>query len=522
MFKRTITFTREMPEQSASTWKRDIAIIVVLHLALGMTYLKTVPRFYNDEALEASYGHSLAYTGTLRSEFMEGFGGMHIRYVQPRIILPLVCAPIYKVAGFSITTSRFGSLLVSVLAIVSLYAVMRRWFGEKQAFWIVVAVIFYPWFFEVSRRIRSEIYYIAFSMATLWSIVCYLDSKSRRTAVLAGILAGLAGLSHPTGFILDFAIACAVLIWLRTEKIWRLISWACLGFVLAILPYIIYVLWAIQDPSVSFFEQLQNDGGRRITLFAGEIRRWKDFFRWPKGIPLAIIMFASWLLAWYRSTSFDKTLATIIGLFSLILTFTSINGAARYLAALTPFLCALIVRMVSRIMACNGHYKLRFAVSAGIVFVYLSMCITAISLMFYRLHGADFDRVLDRIASVVGREGHVYGEKLLWMGNDRYRYGPFPVDYTVKPWQQTVDMVRKYHFEYAVRTAWSYGSSYGTDSPPATMPDFRPNYTVDQVCKRFGTKIDEFRDPYFGPFEIYKLNWDNNSDFENKLQNPNM
>ncbi len=438
-------------------------------------------------------------------------------YVQPRLILPFVCALIYKVAGFSITTGRFGSLLVGALAIVSLYAVMRRWFGEKQAIWIAVAVVLHPWFLEASRRIRSEIYYIAFAMVTLWCIVCCLDSKSRRTAFIGGGLAGLAVLSHPTGLVLDFAIAGGVLIWLRTKEIWRLILWACFGFVLTILLYIIYVLWAIQDPGVSFFEQLQNDIGRQMSLLTGEIIRWENFLQWPKGAPLLVILVASWLFAWYRSTSVDKTLATIIILFSLVLPFASINVAGRYLVALTPFFCALMVRLVSRIIAGQGRYKFRFVVSASIVVVYLSISIAAISLLFYRLHGADFDRVLDRIASVVGKEGHVYGEKLLWMGHDRYRYGPFPADYSVTPWRQTIEMVRKHRFDYAVRSAWSFRSSYGVALPPAVMPDFRPHYTIDQVCKQFGTKIDEFRDPYFGPFEIYNLNWDNNSDSENKL-----
>ena len=109
---------------------------------------------------------------------------------------------------------------------------------------------------------------------------------------------------------------------------------------------------------------------------------------------------------------------------------------------------------------------------------------------------------------VFDREDRVYGAGIFWMGHDRYRYGPFPVDSSVIPFRQTIDMVRKHHFDYAVRTAWLFGSSHGVASPPVDMPDFRPLYTLDQVCKQFGTKVDEFCDPYFGPVEIYKLNWD--------------
>jgi hypothetical protein len=521
MFKRTTIFGQEMPGQPMFGWKRDVVILIVLQVALGLAYLRTVPRIYVDEVWDSSLGHSLAYTGALKHPFIEGFGGMHIHFVQPRIVLPLVCAAIFKVAGYSILTSRIGSLLFGVLAVVSLYAVMRRWFGEKQAIWIAVATILHPWFFEVSRRARPEIYYIALAMTALWCVVCSLDSNSRRTALLAGTLAALAALAHPSGFILDFAIAGAVLIWLRNRTIWRLVLWACFGFVVAILPYIIYVFWAIQDPAVNFFEQMHSGWGQRGTMLAGEISRWKNFLQWPKGAPLLVILVASWLLAWYRSTSADKILATIVGLFSLVLPFVSTNTAGRYLVALTPLFCALMVRLVCRIIGSRGllpqnWYKLGLVLSASVVVIYVSMCITAISIMFYRLRGADFTMVIDRVASVVGREYRVYGAGIFWMGHDRYRYGPFPVDSSVIPFRQTIDMVRKHHFDYAVRSAWLFSSSHGVASPPVDMPDFRPSYTLDQVCKRFGTKIDEFRDPYFGPVETYRLNWDNDSDSESK------
>jgi hypothetical protein len=522
MFRKNATFSQKMG-QPAVAWKRDIVVLICLQIALGIIYLKTVPRLYIDEVWDSSLGYSLAYFGELRHQFIEGFGGMHIHFVQPRVILPFVCAAIFKMAGYSILASRMGSLVFSVLAVVSLYALMRHWFGEKQAVCIVIATIFHPWFFEVSRRVRPEIYCIALATATLWCMVHSLDSGSQRTALLAGILAALVSLAHPLGFILDFALAAAVLIWLRNRKIWRLILWTCLGFAVVILPYIVYVLWSIQDPGVHFFEQMQSGWGQRGAFLSGEISRWKNFLQWPKGIPLAIIMIASWLLAWYRPTTADKVLATIIGLFCLVLPFVFINTCGRYLAVVTPFFCALMVRLVWRIMAGRGvllqnWYKLRFIVSVSIVAIYISICVTAISIMFYRLGGADFMNVVNRIASVVGRQDRVYGEVMFWLGHDRYHYGPFPVDSSVIPLRQTTDMVRKHHFDYAVRTAWSFSSSYGVASPPADMPAFRPSYTIDQVCSQFGTKVDEFRDPYFGPVEIYKLNWGNNSNSESKKQ----
>lgn len=513
MFKGTATLIRwEMPRQAMFSWKRDIVILIVLQVALGLAYLGTVPRIYIDEVWDSSLGYNLAYRGTLKHPFIEGFGGMHIHFVQNRVVLPLVCAAIFKVAGYSILTSRISSLLFGVLAVVSLYAVMRRWFGEKQAFWIVLATVIHPWFFEVSRRARPEIYYTALALAFLGLMILFFDSGSRRIAFFAGVLAGLLGLTHPTGLILVFSIAGAVMLWLSSKPIGRLIQWASVGFVVAILPYIIYVFWATQNPEVSFMGQMQSTMLHRLFL-KGEILRWKSFLQWPKGAPLAIIMFVSWILAWYRSSAVDKTLATIIALFVLILPFATVGSAQRYLVAITPFFSALMIRLVWRIMAGAGviwqnWYKSKFVISAGIVSIYVLMCIVAISIMFYRLRGADFTRVINRVASVVGPESRVYGDPVFWVGHDRYRYGPYPIFYEYTTLREAINMVRKHRFDYAVRTVWSFESPTGIAVPPRSMPDFRNHYLGEHVCRIFGTKIDEFRDPYYGPVEIYKLNWD--------------
>ncbi|MHC4619191.1 MAG: hypothetical protein ACYTEQ_15715 [Planctomycetota bacterium] len=105
--------------------KADIFVLVVLQIALGLACINCVPRIYVDEAWDSALGYNLARTGALKHPFVEGFGGMHVHFVQNRVVLPLVCAAIYKVGGYSVLTSRLGSFIFSLLAVVSLYAVMR-------------------------------------------------------------------------------------------------------------------------------------------------------------------------------------------------------------------------------------------------------------------------------------------------------------------------------------------------------------------------------------------------------------
>ncbi|MHC4389373.1 MAG: ArnT family glycosyltransferase, partial [Planctomycetota bacterium] len=403
--------------------KGHIVILVVLQTALGLACLNCVPRIYMDEVWDSGLGYNLARTGALKHPFIEGFGGMHVHFVQNRVVLPLVCAGIFAITDYSIVASRIGSVIFSIIAIVSLYSLMRHWFGDKEAFFIGLATVINPWFFEISRRARPEIYYTALGLLFLWLLVRFFDSGSRVTAVFAGVVAGLSTLTHPNGLILVFSISCAAIVWLRGRATGRLIGWGSAGFVLVILPYILYVFWATQDPRVSWAAQMQL-GALRWFFIGREIARWKGYLQWPKGLPLAIVMLFSWTGAWYGSTKADKAVATIITLYAFILPFATVNRSARYLAPIMPLFAALIVRLVWRVMAreipiLQNRPKVRLVTSFSVMAIYLSTCTAAVALMLCCLRRADFTKVINRVASVVGPHSSVYGDPIFWIGHDR-------------------------------------------------------------------------------------------------------
>jgi 4-amino-4-deoxy-L-arabinose transferase-like glycosyltransferase len=499
------------PNAGTSGWKRNVLLLIVMHVVLGLLYLSDVPRVFVDEVWDSALGWNLARTGSLRHPFIEGFGGVDVHFVQPRVVLPFFCAAIFKFSDYGIVASRIGSVIFGALAVVCLYAVMRRWFGERQAFWIGLAVVVHPWFFEISRRARPEIYCMALALAFLWLVDIFFDSGSRRTAFFAGVLAGLSALAHPNGIILVFSISCAVLLWRRGKSLGRLVGYAGVGAVLAVLPYVIYVLWAIRDPRVSLAKQMQI-GMLHGSVLAGEIVRWKSFLQWPKGLGLAGVVLASWIGAWYRSSRSDKALATMTALFAVLLPFAAVNRTPRYLGVTTAFLGAMVVRLAWRIMAdraagWQSWGKSRFALCASIVAVYSMTCIGGIGLMFYSLRAANFAKVVDRVASVVGSESRVFGDPIFWLGHDRYRYGPYLITYEKIPLREIIRHVREHDFDYAIRTAWLISPPKGIGPPPRLMPEFRRESLCDHLCRLFGTKTDEFYDPYYGPIEIYKLNW---------------
>jgi hypothetical protein len=356
----------------------------------------------------------------------------------------------------------------------------------------------------------------------LWLVVLYVDSVSRRTAFFMGVLAGLSALSHPTGLVIVFSIGLAMAVWRRIRSMGRAVLWASIGFCVIILPYMIYVLRAVQDPQVSFFEQM-SASMLPTSFIRSEVVRWRAFLRWPKGVPLGAVMLVSWIAAWYRSSTGDKIIATVILLFAFLMPFTTVNPTSRYVVAIVPFFSALTVRLIWRIITGTGvilekWHKARFAVGMCATIVYLATCIAGIVLLFYYFWGADVYKVTNRVASVVEPDSRIYGDPMFWFRNDKYQYGPWLYISENEPItvREAVNWASKHRFDYAVRTAWKTTTPIGIERPPRLMPGFHTGKLCDHLCRLFGTKVDEFYDPYYGPIEIYRLDW--NRPFRDRRQ----
>ena len=108
-----------------------------------------------------------------------------------------------------------------------------------------------------SRRCRPEMYYTALALVFLWLVISYFRRDRVLMAFLAGITAGLASLAHPNGLLIVFAISISWIIWKKKPHLLKFVIWALAGFILTILPYVIYVLWASSQPNVSFLKQMQ-------------------------------------------------------------------------------------------------------------------------------------------------------------------------------------------------------------------------------------------------------------------------
>ncbi len=489
-----------------SVYKYGLFLLIVLQLGLGLSRLGSIPRVYVDEAWDSAIGYNIATKGKISQPFIKGFGGMGVQFVQNRLVMAFFCAGMFKFVDCTIWTSRFCSQIFAIFAIIGLYAAIHSWFGRKQALIIIFVVIIHPWFFYVSRQARPEIYYTAFATIFFALLIVYFKSGSSVVAFLSGIVAGLAALTHPNGILLIISISLAFVIWMRVRPVTKLVLLSAAGLVITIIPYLIYVLWAVQNPEVSFWDQMQVGMLKKWPIF-WELGRWKRFFIRFHLLPLAPVMIISWIAAWYRSSRKDKALATITLTFSLLLALVSVNRDDRYLVAIVPFWSALIVRLIFRIMTNEGKRRLktRFATSVTIAAIYILTSLISIGSIFYHLRGADLNKVIDRIASVVEPNDRVYADPIFWFSGKSYTYGPYLISYKGILRRDAIRKVQSYKPDYAIRTAWRICPPLGTKKVSSSMPEFRENWLIDIICKRLGRKIYEFNDPYYGPIEVYKL-----------------
>lgn len=499
-------------ERKTNFWF-DVVVLALLEILICAAYLAEVPRFYGDETWEASIGYNLAREGAMRHGVIEGWGGMHVNFIQDQVIQPLFCGVSFLIFGYGVVPARLPSVLMAVISVCAIYAIMRELFTRRAALLCAVMLAVNPWFFVIARRVRPEIFALAFAILCLLALL-----KSRKNSWVWPLLAGAFGaggtLSHPNGFIMSGCALIAVMIWRRPEKPIKTLCLATTAFVLLVLPFVIYVLLAVRNPEVSFVKQMSGGKLRAAWsasfLLKSELDRWMGYFQWPKGLPLAGLFVMSLIAAFVKSTRADKLLATVIILFALALPVTTVNTAAVYLTLLTPFLAALLARFVQRIWwkvgaecICGAVKNWRAWLAAGMAGAYLLFCAAGMFVLL-RFHPSNINMLTDRIAAVTGPTAKVYGNIMLQIGADKFNYGYFPLD---EKWEVSVEDIRSRKYEYAVRLCDDFQTSHGVSPMSTKMPAWRSGHIIDEVCRNFGTQVDTFVAPGYGAVEIYKLDW---------------
>lgn len=246
---------RNHPRAGARFWRWLGPGFLAIFWAVSLRHLAVVPPVYEDEPWLASSGWKLAQEGRFASDLFAGLNGMGERYYGYMPVHPLLLAFVFKGAGAGLFQARFETVSLGMLLLALTYRLALRLFrspkiaGLAQLFLLTVRLtgqtpsqISGIVLVDVARIARYDIVVPVFGLLALHAYLPVRRRPTPRCFFLAGLAAGLAGLSHLYG--LFWLPALLILFWWDRHKR-RLLLWLALG---ALLPWLLYALYVFTDP----------------------------------------------------------------------------------------------------------------------------------------------------------------------------------------------------------------------------------------------------------------------------------
>ncbi|MGH2543412.1 MAG: hypothetical protein ACRDIB_11465, partial [Ardenticatenaceae bacterium] len=248
------------PATPSLLWQQLLLLLLLLfYWAVSLTHLTVVPPVYEDEPWQASTGWKLATEGVFGSDMFAGLAGMERRYYGYLPLHPMILAATFRLAGLGLFQDRFESVAMGLLVLALTYALGRRLFGCGVGLLAVGALLLVrstgltPYqqsgilLLDIARIARYDMVVPVFGLASLHA---YLSARNRMARGetrarywygLAGLLAGLASLSHLYGAFWITALGLLAL-WERAG-LRNLLSMA--GGFLA--PWVLYLIYVAGD-----------------------------------------------------------------------------------------------------------------------------------------------------------------------------------------------------------------------------------------------------------------------------------
>ncbi|HVP06318.1 MAG TPA: glycosyltransferase family 39 protein [Candidatus Acidoferrum sp.] len=289
---------------------------------------------WTDEAWIGQQVHSLLSRGVIYSDLFRDVPPLDGQILVYHKLLVWAGAGISQIAGWGIYELR----CISVVAGLVTLAILLFWLPDvsrRARRYAVLLLLFTPLFWQQMMMFRPE------SMMVMWGVVSYVVLRQlgeRRVlwALVAGVCAGLAGLTHAVGLI----FAAAGVVALGVERDWRKMWLFAVGAALAFSPFF---SGAFQDPNL-FWKQLFHNETMATSLsfhwwqpLANFIEDHKRIFRTPAVIGISVLFVLSLLLTtrqqWRNRRFFWTYLAVLFSLTAV----APLPKMSRYVIPLTPF-----------------------------------------------------------------------------------------------------------------------------------------------------------------------------------------
>lgn len=195
--------------------KKETVVILftALSLIIGLILIRGIPPFpvISDFLDYDQIGQSIATTGNYIT-----ISTQEIIYPP---LYPIFLAIIYKVGGHSYTLVYLVQFLLTglVAGISFLIAHQQLGLGKKTSLAVGLVVLGWPYLVLYSLLLSSEILFIFFLILFIYQLFSLIANPTKKTAVIAGLLGGLAVLARPVALLLPLWLVIGLAI---TNYLW--------------------------------------------------------------------------------------------------------------------------------------------------------------------------------------------------------------------------------------------------------------------------------------------------------------
>ena len=438
---------------TADRW--PIAVLIaclIVYLSVSLSYLSVFPIVGEDEPWIAAAPYKLATEHVYGSDLFAGYYGAERHNYQHMPVYPLLEAAVFAVGGTGVLQMRLLSVAFGFALLLVVFLVARQVAGARAGALAVVLLLIVRiadgggttgiLLLDRARINRYDIAVPVFGLLALWMFNRAEGDRSRTRYLAAGLLVGMASLSHLHGIFWLAVLTTLLLIRQRSRVLSDSPFWLLLaGIAIAWLPWLAYIATGWSDfagqmrfvsprfdlSNPSFYTRNVLHGGGPLSLdwlqrSLGEmpptrIGTWGALVGLP--IALAIIVFG-----WWRRSSFAKpalsiavALVVTVSLFLVLIHVKTYN----YMIAVWPVGVLVLAVGAQRLWDAGG-------VAARLVLGVLlaSVAIEAATRVNQARQAArrvtPYEWYTSEVARCIPDGSLVLGLQHYWLGLRQYRY----------------------------------------------------------------------------------------------------
>ena len=505
------------------------AALLLAVVAAGLVGLDAVPRMHTDEPWQAAPGYELVTRGRFASQLFSGFHGMERHYYGFMPLSPILLGVSLRLFGLGLFQMRLVPLALASLVLLLTYLLGKRLFSPGRA--LLAALVLASWpvaapmaqlstgipLADLARVARYDIAVPVFGLLALLAVArASGEAPPPGSFALAGVLAGLAALSHVYG---AFWLPALLLPFVaRTKDFFRRALAALGGFCATLAPWLLFVCTGFPD----FLDQNRNYA-ERFALghpaffahnLAHEIERYGFVARGAREGALASWLFVAALVAGtavlLRAREGATRLllgpaAVLVGLFALLLE----QKNRMYLASLWPFL-ALVAAVALGALLADRRPWVRIAAALLVAAATLEGARRYADLFRRAREATDYASLAARVAAAVPRGARLLAPSDYWTILDgrvaayralqvpiflsQARYTPHPIPFAEAADRGAPDTLLLdesiLHFLEEAR---------------APAHPFAPLARAIEGYAGQGARIAAWEDPTYGRFAVYRL-----------------